>query len=58
MYEIAFNLFVTKGLENMFGITKPQWKVVGVAVVAMLVVMYALKNVDMLDKPAKEVGVK
>ncbi|GEM_PF-5371757 len=56
MFKIAFNLFVSKGFENMFGITKGQWKVVAVAVVVMLGVMYALTNVDALEDVADKVG--
>ncbi|WP_070964604.1 hypothetical protein [Vibrio sonorensis] len=56
MIQIAFNLFVSKGLENMFGITKKQWMLVAVAVVMMLIVMYALANVDALEKPRKALG--
>ncbi len=40
----------------MFGITKGQWKVVAVAVVVMLGVMYALTNVDALEDVADKVG--
>lgn len=56
MFKVAFNLFVSKGFENMFGITKNQWKVVAVAVVVMLGVLYALSNVDALEDVAQKVG--
>jgi hypothetical protein len=56
MFKIAFNLFISKGFENMFGITKGQWKVVAVAVVVMLGVMYALSNIDALEDVGKKVG--
>lgn len=56
MFKIAFNVFVSKGFENMFGISKTQWKVVMVAVVVMLGVMYALSNVDALEDVAEKVG--
>ncbi len=56
MVQIAFNLLVSKGLENMFGITKKQWLIVAVTIVVMLAVMYALANVDGLEKPRKALG--
>lgn len=56
MFKIAFNVFVSKGFENMFGISKAQWKVVMVTVVVMLAVMYALTNVDALEDVAEKVG--
>ena len=56
MFNIAFNLLVSKGIENMFGITKKQWILVAVSVVVMLGVMYALANVDALEKPRKAIG--
>lgn len=56
MIPIAFNLLVSKGLENMFGVTKKQWTLVVVTVVVMLAVMYALANVDALEKPRKALG--
>ncbi|MDC5704680.1 hypothetical protein OPW02_08910 [Vibrio europaeus] len=56
MIQIAFNLLVSKGLENMFGVTKKQWMLVAVTVVVMLAVMYALANVDALEKPRKALG--
>ncbi len=56
MIHIAFNLLVSKGLENMFGVTKKQWMLVAVTVVVMLAVMYALANVDALEKPRKALG--
>ncbi|WCE29965.1 hypothetical protein [Vibrio sp. SCSIO 43137] len=40
----------------MFGITKSQWKVVAVAVVVMLLVMYAIHNVSALNDVAEKVG--
>ncbi|MDC5711594.1 hypothetical protein OPW13_12510 [Vibrio europaeus] len=40
----------------MFGVTKKQWMLVAVTVVVMLAVMYALANVDALEKPRKALG--
>ncbi|WP_162047277.1 hypothetical protein [Vibrio taketomensis] len=56
MTKILFDLLITKGFENMFGVTKKQWMLVAVTVVVMLGVMYALANVDALSPVGEKVG--
>ncbi|GAB2650509.1 hypothetical protein [Vibrio panuliri] len=58
MSTILFDLLISKGIENMFGLTKKQWQMISVAVVVMLIVMYALSNVDALKPVKDKVGLK
>ncbi len=53
---VAFSTFICKGFESMFGITKAQWKVVAVATVVILGVMYMLTNVEALEEVGEKVG--
>ncbi len=54
--SVAFSTFISKGFESMFGITKAQWKVVAVATVVILGVMYMLTNVEALEEVGEKVG--
>ncbi|EGA65095.1 MULTISPECIES: hypothetical protein [Vibrio oreintalis group] len=56
MWKIGFNTLIGKGFENMFGITKGQWKVVAVAVVVVFALMYAIHNVSALEDVADQIG--
>jgi nucleoside recognition membrane protein YjiH len=56
MFNIAFNLLITKGLETMPNLSKANWKVVGVAVAVTLIAIAVIANVDALDKPRDALG--
>ncbi|MCG9727156.1 hypothetical protein [Vibrio brasiliensis] len=56
MWKIGFNTLIGKGFENMFIISKGQWKVVAVAVVVVFALMYAVHNVSALNGVAEEIG--
>ncbi|NUW69556.1 hypothetical protein [Vibrio coralliilyticus] len=56
MLKIILNLLISQGITRMFLISKNQWMTVGVSVVVMLALMYAIHNADPLDDFSKAIG--
>lgn len=58
MYKILFNVFISEGVRSMPKISKNQWITVGVAVVIVLGLMWAMNNVDAVEDLAEDMGIK
>ena len=56
MSKILFDLLISKGIENMFSLTKKQMTMIVWIIVLMLAVMWAISNVDALEPVKDKVG--
>ncbi|SKA77383.1 hypothetical protein, partial [Enterovibrio nigricans] len=56
MFNVLFNVLLSKGFDTMFKLNKGAWATIAVAVTIMVVVMAVVANVDALEKPRKSLG--